>query len=455
MPVWVAELEQVLPPARFTTQPATLEGLARDQAGTLQAGSPAAAAFPTTTEEVAALMRLASRHRVPVVPRGAGTGLAGGANAVEGCLVVSTAGMDRIVEIDRADLVAMVEPGLLTARLGKAAADAGLSYAPDPSSFEISSIGGNLATNAGGLRCLKYGATRESVLALEVVLADGQVLRTGHRSVKGVAGYDLVALFVGSEGTLGIITGATLRLRPAPPAAGTLLAAFGELEAAGMAAGRILESGLAPSVLELMDATTVDAIEAARPIGLPAASTLLVVRHEGPERGRDALARAEELCRELGATEVFRSTDARESEALMDARRAALPSLERQGTTLLEDVAVPLGRVVELLREVRRIATGHQVLIGTFGHVGDGNMHPTLVWPRGDSAARARAETAATDILRVTLALGGTVTGEHGVGLLKRAALADELGDVGVAVTRAIKAALDPAGIMNPGKLVP
>jgi glycolate oxidase len=452
---WLAELQEILPGARIATHPATLAGLRRDQAATIDAGMPAAVAFPVTTDEVSAMLRLASRRGVPVVPRGAGSGLAGGANATDGCLVLSLARMDRILEIDRDDLVAVVQPGVLNGRLASAVAEIGLSYAPDPSSFEISSIGGNLATNAGGLRCLKYGVTRDAALALEVVLADGRVLRTGHRSVKGVAGLDLVSLFVGSEGTLGVITEATLRLRPALPAAGTLLAAFPTPDAAGEAAAGILQLGIAPSVLELIDAVTVDAIEAWRGVGLPRASTLIIVRCDGPDEGRAALLRAEETCRAAGAIELLRSTDVHESEGLMEARRAALPALERRGVTMLEDVAVPLSRIGDLLRAVQRIAGEHDVVVGTFGHAGDGNLHPTIVVPRGDDRSLLRTAAAASAILEATIALGGTITGEHGIGLLKRTDLSRELGEVGVAVTRSVKAALDPLGILNPGKLIP
>jgi glycolate oxidase len=451
---FVSELEAMLPSDRVVTRPEALDGLSRDQTHVLDAGMPLAAAFPTSAAEVGALLALATKHHVPVVPRGAGSGLAGGANATDGCLVLSTLRMDRIVEIDGDDLVAVVQPGVLNAALAAEVAKQGLLYAPDPSSFEISSIGGNLATNAGGLRCLKYGVTREATLGVEVVLADGTILRTGRRTVKGVAGYDLVGLFVGSEGTLGVITEATLRLRPAPAPAGTLLASFAALADAAQAVAAM--SRVSASVMELMDQTTIRAVEDWQHLGLDtSARAVLIVRSDSADLGRADLDTAEAACREARATDVLRSTDALESEGLMGARRAAFPALERQGVTLLEDVAVPRGRIVELVAAVERIAAEHEIVIGTFGHVGDGNLHPTLIMPRGDEAARGRALQAADAIVGATLSLGGTISGEHGIGALKRDQLARELGPEGVRVSWAIKNALDPLGIMNPGKVLP
>jgi glycolate oxidase len=447
-------LGKLLPADRVVTRPETLAGLSGDKAEILEPGTALAAVFPVTADEVTEVLRLASAHRTPVVPRGAGSGLAGGANAVDGCVVLCLTRMDAIREIDTSDLVAVVEPGVINARLAAEAARHGLMFAPDPSSFDISSIGGNLATNAGGLRCVKYGVTREATLGIEVALADGSLLRTGRRTVKGVTGYDLVGLFVGSEGTLGVITEATLRLRPAPLASGTLLAMFANLADAAAAVAGMGRAG--PSVLELMDQTTLGAVEAWRNLGLDTScAAALIARSDTPNAGQAELDLVDAACREAGATDILRSSDAVESEGLMDARRAALPALERLGITLLEDVAVPRGRVVELVGEVERIGAAHDLVIGTFGHIGDGNLHPTLVIPRGDSAARARAIAAAADILGATLRLGGTLTGEHGIGVLKRDRLEDEIGPLGLRVSRAVKHALDPLGIMNPGKVLP
>jgi glycolate oxidase len=447
-------LRGALPADQVVTSPDTLEGLSRDKADTLEAGQPLAAAFPRSTAEVSSALELASRYRVPVVPRGAGSGLAGGANAVDGCLILSTLHMDAILEIDTVDMVALVQPGVINAALAREVAKTGLMYAPDPSSFEISSIGGNLATNAGGLRCVKYGVTREATLGIVVVLADGAVLRAGRRTVKGVAGYDLVSLFVGSEGTLGVITEATLRLRASPPAAGTILASFASLLDAAKAVAAI--PAVAPSVLELMDRETVRAVEEWQRLGLDtAAAATLIARSDTAEFGLAELSAIEAACQAAGATSILRSTDPLESEGLMDARRAALPALERLGITLLEDVGVPRSRVVDLVRAVESIAAEHQIRIGTFGHVGDGNLHPTLVIPRGDQAARDRAVRGAEAIAAVALSLGGTLSGEHGIGTLKRHLLAEEIGQEGVRVSWAIKNALDPLGIMNPGKVLP
>ncbi len=451
---FIGDLRDALPPDRVVTRPETLEGLSRDKAHVLEPGRALVGAFPTSAAEVSTVLQLATEHRIPVVPRGAGSGLAGGANAVDGCVILSTLRMDRIVEINTDDMIAVVGPGVINAKLSAEVAKRGLMYAPDPSSFEISSIGGNLATNAGGLRCVKYGVTREATLGLEVVLADGAILRTGRRSVKGVAGYDLVSLFVGSEGTLGVITEATLRLRPSPLPAGTLLASFPSLADAAKAVASM--PSVTPSVLELMDQTTIRAVEEWQHLGLDIGSAaMLIARSDTADFGRAELDAVEKACQASGATVIHRSIDALESEGLMGARRAALPALERLGITLLEDVAVPRGRVVDLVQAVVRIAEEHDIRIGTFGHVGDGNLHPTLVIPRGDLAAQGRAMQAAEAIAAAALSLGGTLTGEHGIGTLKRHQLAGEIGPDGLRASWAIKNALDPLGIMNPGKVLP
>jgi glycolate oxidase len=442
----------ILPDDRVTTRPETLRRLSRDQTDVLEPGEPVAAAFPITTGEVASIVRMAAAFGVPIVPRGAGSGLSGGAMAVAGCLILSLERMNRLLELSADDMVAVVEPGLITADLIRAADAEGLMYAPDPSSYEISTIGGNVATNAGGLRCVKYGVTRESVLGLEVVLADGTVIRTGRRSVKGVVGYDLTALFVGSGGTLGIVTRATLRLRPRPPASSTLLASFPSLDGVAGAVHGIRSHGVVPSILEIMDRTVVNAVEDWRHPGLNrAAAGILIARSDSSAADLDIAAIAE-ACRRAGGADILVSSDAVESEALMDARRAALPALERRGRTLLEDIAVPLGAVEAAVRAIAMIAIDHRVEIGTFGHVGDGNLHPTLVWAPGDAEAGGRARRAAEAILEMTIRLGGTVSGEHGVGILKGDAVAAEL-DVGALdLSRRIKALLDPAGVLNPGK---
>lgn len=448
-------LAEVLPPEGLVTDPDVLEAHRRDQAAWAAAGTPRVLVRPGSTSEVQAVLRVASAHRVPVVARGAGSGLTGGANASDGCIVLSLARMNRILELDRRGLFAVVQPGVINGALKAAATEQGLWYAPDPASWEFSTIGGNLATNAGGLCCVKYGVTGDAVLGLEAVLADGSLVRTGGRTHKNVAGYDLTRLFVGSEGTLGIITEATLRLRPRPPKATTLVASFPTLVAAGGAVTEIM-TGTRPSLLELMDRATVRAVEAYRPMGLDAnAAALLLARSDaGGEQGVAECTRMAAACEAAGATFLAQSADEAEGELLLGARRMAFPALERQGSTLLDDVGVPLSRIVDLLAAIERIAEQRGVLIGTFGHAGDGNMHPTLVFDRNDPEAVARAQAAFDDILRVVGELGGTITGEHGVGTLKRPYLAHQIGPGAMRLHLAIKAALDPLGILNPGKML-
>lgn len=427
-----------------------LESYRRDQAapGLLEAGVPAVVVRPRTTAEVQAAVRAAGRHGVPVVPRGAGSGLSGGANAIDGCMVLSLERMTDVVEIDAASLTATVQPGLVNAQLGAAAREHGLWYAPDPASYEFSTIGGNVATNAGGLCCVKYGVTRDALLGLEVVLADGRAVRVGRRTRKGVAGYDLAALLCGSEGTLGVITEVTVRLLPPPGRASTLAASFPELGGAGEAIARIVRERQ-PSLLEVMDRTTVRAVEAFEPMDLDEdAAALVFARSDASHADVEWMA---ERCEEAGATLVVTSDEEAEGRMLMAARRLALPALERRGATLLDDVGVPIGRIPALVEGIERIAADEGVLVATFGHAGDGNMHPTIVYDHHDPAETARARAAFDQIVALALRLGGTVTGEHGVGLLKRAALGDELGDAHD-LHHAIKRALDPAGLLNPGK---
>ncbi|HEX8441981.1 FAD-binding oxidoreductase, partial [Archangium sp.] len=409
------ELAAVLPPEALVTDPDVLEAHRRDQAGWALAGTPRVLVRPASTAEVQAVLRVAAAHRVPVVARGAGSGLSGGANAVDGCIVLSLARMNRVLELDQRGMYVVVQPGVINATVKATAAEHGLWYAPDPASWEFSTIGGNVATNAGGLCCVKYGVTGDAVLGLEAVLADGSVVRTGGRMVKNVAGYDLTRLFVGSEGTLGIVTEVTLKLRPRPPPATTLVASFPTLVGAGAAVTEIMAT-TRPSLLELMDRTTVRAVEAFKPLGLDVESAaLLLARSDaGGEQGVAECTRMVAACEAAGATFVAHSADEAEGELLIVARRLAFPALERQGATLLDDVGVPLSRIAELLAAVERIAEQRGVLIGTFGHAGDGNMHPTLVFDRDDPEAVARAKGAFDDILRVVLDLGGTITGEHG-----------------------------------------
>jgi glycolate oxidase len=458
----IDDLLAAVPADRVLTDPDLLAAYCRDEADLCDAGTPLAVVRPRSTAEVAATVRVAAAHRVPVVPQGARTGLTGAANAVDGALVVSLTGLNRILEIDPGERIAVVQPGVVNAELSRAAAKEGLTYPPDPGSWESSTIGGNVSTDAGGMCCVKYGVTGEYVLGLEVVLADGEVLRCGRRTVKGVAGYDLTALFVGSEGTLGIITEITVRLRPAAREARTMVAVYPTVAAAGRAVASITAAGHVPSMLELLDRTHLRAIEAYRPMGLDteAAAMLLIATDTGD--GTD-LAAIAGCCRAAGASELYAAGDAVEAEALTSARRLAHPAMEHlagqafpggRGGLVVDDVAVPRSRVADLVAGVEEIAARHDVLVGVVGHAGDGNLHPVIVVDRADQSSMDRGRLVFDEIMRLGLSLGGTCTGEHGVGLLKRDWLAREIGPVGVRVHRALKLALDPDGIFNPGKVL-
>ncbi|TSD58419.1 FAD-binding oxidoreductase [Aeromicrobium piscarium] len=446
----LAELTSRLPPGSVVTDPDVLGSYTRDRELWAPAHPPGAVVRPAETEQVATVLRWASEHGIAVVPRGAGSGLTGAANALAGSVVLSLEAMDRVLTMDRDDHYAVVQPGVVTADLKRLAAAEGLRYAPDPGSAEFCTIGGNVATNAGGLCCLKYGVTRDAVLGLEVVLADGRTLRAGGRTVKNVAGLDLVGLFVGSEGLLGVVTEVTVRLHPAPLALGTLVATFDDLTAAGRAVARVLAAGR-PSMCELMDAPTLRAVEAFRPSGLDtdAAALLLVQTDDGDA---EAIARCAQACEEAGAAFVMTTHDAAEAEMLTMARRTAVDALEARGRWMLEDVCVPLSAVPELVAGCQRIGERHGVTVACFGHIGDGNMHPTVIFAPDDADAERRAQLATHDVAKLGLRLGGTVTGEHGVGQAKRDAMAEQVGPLHLDVQRAIKRALDPAGILNPGK---
>ena len=452
----IAAIAVRLPDVRVMGDEVDRESYRHDETAYLHAGLPRAVALPTTTAHVVELVRIAREFGVPIVPRGSGTGLSGGAAGIEGCLTIAFTAMDRIVEIDRENLVAVVQPGIINAQLKAAVAEEGLFYAPDPASYEMCSIGGNLGTNAGGLCCVKYGQTRDSVLSLEVVMADGEVIRTGGRNVKDVAGYSLTHLFVGSQGTLAITTEATLRLRPAPPPRQTMLAFFPTLGGAGAAVAGIAAAGLSPVTLELMDRFTIAAVDDMNDLGLDrTAAAMLMVESDMPgSAAADELTRAEAACRDAGATDVIRSADAQEADWLRQARRAAHYALERLGEVHMEDVAVPRARVPDMLRAVERIAARHDVRMGTFGHAGDGNLHPDLVFDRGDPQAEAKTEAVKKELYQAALDLGGTVTGEHGIGAARRDWLEATRGEGAVRVMRSIKAALDPDGILNPGRVI-
>jgi len=436
----------------LVTDPDLLDGYRQDQTTVVPGARPAAVLRAGSVADVSAALAWAHARRVPVVPRGAGTSLAGGASGVPGCLVVETTRMTRIRELEPLDRIAVVEAGVITADLDRAAAEHGLMHAPDPSSHEISTIGGNVATNAGGLRCVKYGVTRQAVLGLEVVLPDGRVLTTGGRTTKDVAGYDLTGLFTGSEGTLGVITAATIRLRPRPPTDPvTIVATFGSLAAAGRAVTGIAATRVEVSLMELLDRTTLRAVDEWKRMGLGEVAAMLLVQYDGPEPA-PATAAVTRACEEAGAEDVAVSEDAAEADELLAVRRLAYPAAELLGECLVEDVGVPVSRLAPMIERIGEIAARHDVRVLTVAHAGDGNLHPTFIFERGREIPDA-VRLAAGEVFEAALELGGTITGEHGVGVLKREWLHRQLGGPGMEVCLRIKDALDPAGIMNPGKV--
>jgi glycolate oxidase len=392
---------------------------------------------------------------VPVVPRGAGTGLSGGANATDGCIVVALDRMDAVVEINALERLAVVQPGVVNDDLRAAVAEHGLWYPPDPASSPWSTIGGNVATNAGGLCCVKYGVTRDYVLELQVVTGTGELVRLGRRTAKGVAGFDLAGLMVGSEGALGIVTEVTVRLRPLPPPAITVAGHFDSLVDAGSAVRAVGAAGITPAALELVDRHCLQAVDAWKNMGLSVgAEAVLLARVDEPGATGEAIAdRIVECFETAGAGWAARSTDAAEAEALFAARRLAYPALERLGPVLTEDVCVPKEHVPEMLGRIEKLAARYDLTVANIAHAGDGNLHPLIIVAPGDDDARVRAQSAFEEILDAAISLGGTVTGEHGVGLLKRGGLEREMAPEVLAMHRAVKAALDPRGILNPGKV--
>ena len=445
-----------IPGLRLLTEETDRETYRRDENPFIPTGLPGAVALPTETAQVAELVRICAEFDVPIVPRGAGSGLSGGATGIDGALTIAFTAMDRILEIDAPNLCVVTQPGVINARLKAAVAEQGLFYAPDPASFEMCSIGGNLGTNAGGLCCVKYGQTRDSVLGLEVVMADGSVIRTGGKNVKDVAGYSLTHLIIGSQGTLALITEATLRLRPTPAARVTLLAFFPTLESAGDAVAGIAAAGLSPVTLELMDRFTIRAVDDVHNLGLDRdAAAMLMIESDMPAAAADdELARADAVCTAAGATTTVRSQTAAEADMLRQARRAAHYALEKLGDVKMEDVGVPRSRVPDMLRAIEAIAAKHDVRIGTFGHAGDGNLHPDLVLDRDEPRAEAITKAVQADLYQAALDLGGTVTGEHGIGSARREWLEAQRGADAVRFMRAIKTALDPQGLLNPGRVV-
>jgi glycolate oxidase len=416
---------------------------------------PGCVVFARDTADIQAVLRLAQRTQTPVVTRGSGTGLSGGSLPVPGCIVLCTVRMNRILEVDPANLTLLTEPGATTLQIAEAAAAVGLFYPPDPGSMKISTIGGNVAENSGGLRGLKYGITRNYVMGLEVVLPDGEILFTGNKCVKDVAGYSLKDLFIGSEGTLGVITRILLRLIPQPAAKQTLVATFDAMDAAAQTVSDIIAAKIIPCTLEFLDRTTLRCVEDYAKIGLPDCEALLLMETDGhPAQVADEAARMEEIARANGCLAIRRAADEAEANALAGARRSAFSALARVApTTILEDATVPRSELARMIRFVDQVAKKHRLRIGTFGHMGDGNLHPTFLTDERNTEEMHRVHLAFREIFDEAIRLGGTITGEHGVGVAKKEFLPKFLGDASMRVMRGLRRELDPQGILNPGKM--
>jgi glycolate oxidase len=417
---------------------------------------PGAVVFAKTTEQVAQVLKLANRTKTPVVTRGSGTGLSGGSLPSANCLVLCLVKMNRILELDRANLTILVEPGVTTLAVADAATGAGLFYPPDPGSMKISTIGGNVAENSGGLRGLKYGITRNYVMGLEIVLPDGEILWTGNKCVKDVAGYSLRDLFVGSEGTLGVITKVLLRLIPKPAAKKTMVATFAQMDAAAQCVSDIIAAQIIPCTLEFLDRTTIHCVEDFAKVGLPLdCEALLLMETDGhPAAVAEEAAKMEECARKNGAMEVRVARDDAEATKLATARRSAFSALARLApTTILEDATVPRSELAKMIRFVAQVAKKYNLRVGTFGHMGDGNLHPTFLTDERNKEEMHRVEEAFKEIFEEAIRLGGTITGEHGIGMAKKSFLPKFAGDAQMRVMRELRRALDPNGILNPGKM--
>jgi glycolate oxidase len=450
------DLPRILAPDRVLVAQEDLVPYAFDATAALRR-TPRAVVFPASADEVAAVVRWAAAHRVPLVPRGSGTGLSGGSVAADDAsVVVCLLRMNRILDLDPRNLTILVEPGVITQQIDDAAAAAGLFYPPDPGSMKVSTIGGNVANNAGGLRGLKYGVTQDYVMGVEVVTAAGAVAWLGGPCVKDVAGYSLRDLFTGSEGTLGILTRILLKLVPRPAARRTLMALFDRMEDAAETVSAIIAAPIVPCTLEFLDRRTLQCVEAYAHVGLPSdCEALLLMETDGhPAVVAEEADRMAAIARDRGARTVTLARDAQHAAELATARRSAFAALARlRPTTILEDVTVPRSRLAEMIRAVEAIAAKHRVEIGTFGHMGDGNLHPTFLTDERDAEAMRRVGAALDDLFAKTLELGGTITGEHGVGLAKKPYLPAQAKAEGLRLMRAVKDALDPLHILNPGKM--
>ena len=436
-------------PVRVIMDAAAMAAYREDRCLLTAAGFPGAVVRARSADDVSTALRGASSAGVSVVPRGAGSGLAGAANAIDGCVVLSLERMNKIIEIDSVARTATVEPGVLNSDLDLAARAHGLFYAPDPGSRSISTVGGNIATNAGGMCCVKYGVTSENVLSLKATLASGETFETGRRTRKDVAGLDLTRLLVGSEGTLAVVVEACVKLRPVPAGRSTVVATFPSM-AAATSTVLALSRCVTPAAVEVMDLVTIRAVNRMTQMGIDeqAAAVLLIVCD-----GNQAPAEVSvcvDAAKQNGADDVFSTDDADEGHALMEARRVALTALERQGTVLLDDVCVPVHRLPELIAAIGSVAKRRDVTVATFGHAADGNLHPTVVYDASDRDAAQHAREAFSDIVEAAIALGGTISGEHGIGMLKLPFLGQQCGSLERDLMHRIRQAFDPAGILNP-----
>lgn len=451
----VRALKQRIDPARVLSDPEDVLTHAYD--GTPNLNSvPAAIIQPIHTDEIVSVLRWANENKIPVVPRGSGTGLSGGSVPIQGGVVISTVRMNQILEVDEENLTMLVEAGAITADIANEATKHGLFYPPDPGSMKISTIGGNVVENSGGLRCLKYGVTEDYVLGMEVVLADGGMFWTGSKSKKDVAGYNLKKLVVSSEGTLGIVTKVLLRLVPPPQDCKTLLAFFPDMVSAGKAVAGIIAGKIIPCALEFLDNITINCVEDYAKIGLPRdVGALLLIQTDGyPAQVEEEAKKIEAICKQNNASEVKVAQSKEEGENLAQARRVALAALaRRKPTTILEDATVPRSKVPEMLAFIDETRKKYNLQIGTFGHAGDGNLHPTCLTDERDKEEMERVEHCFEEIFKKAISLGGTVTGEHGVGCMKSKYLPLLVGEAGIQVMKRIKSAFDPAGVLNPGKI--
>lgn len=451
----LAQLAAIVGPDDLLTSDEDLISYAFDGTAVLNQ-RPGCVLFVTSTPEVAAVLQLANRERIPVVTRGSGTGLSGGSLPVPGCIILCTVRMNRILEVDSANLTLRSEPGATTLAIADAATAAGLFYPPDPGSMKISTIGGNVAENSGGLRGLKYGITRNYVMGLTVVLPDGEILVTGNKCVKDVAGYSLKDLFVGSEGTLGVLTEVLLRLIPKPAAKKTMVATYSAMDAAAQTVSDIIAARIIPCTLEFLDRTTIRCVEDFAKVGLPTdCEALLLMETDGhPAQVDEEAARMVEIAKRNGCREVRVARDDAEANRLASARRSAFSALARMApTTILEDATVPRSELATMVRFVEDVARRYQLRIGTFGHMGDGNLHPTFLTDERNTAEMHRIELAFHEIFDEAIRLGGTITGEHGVGVAKKGFLPKFAGDAQMRLMRSLRSTLDPHGILNPGKM--